>query len=177
MNGSRKPRSDAKLLSLPIEQQEQIAGWLTLDNRSYDEVRSMVATEFGVKISAGALHHFYVNFASPWKYTRAKGEADAFASLMEGHFDEATTKRIKQLAFEAIASPTPDLKSAKTLLKMVGDSAKVSIAREKLTLDSRKVALLEAKAAQADSAKGIADNPELTDAEKGARLRSLFGMG
>jgi hypothetical protein len=173
----KKPRSDSKLDALPPEQQEQLAEWLTIENVSYAEARKRVRQRFGVSTSAAALQGFYSRFAAPWKYLRAKGEADQFAALMEGHFDEASIKRAKQLAFEAMTAPRPDLKAAKALLKIVGDSAKVEIARQKLTLDSRKVAVLEAKAKLADQAKDIAGDANLSDEEKAQRVRSLFGMG
>jgi hypothetical protein len=171
----RKPRSDAKLMSLPQEQQVQIATWLTIDNKSYAQVAKLVASKIKVKTSVGALQNFYSQFAAPWKYTQAKGEADAFAQLMEGQFDEASIKRARQLAFEAMSGPRPDLKAAKSLLKIVGDSAKVDIAKQKLGLDARKVALLEAKAELADKAKAVTEDSELTDEQRMQRLRQIFG--
>lgn len=174
---SKKPRSDSKLDALTREQKEQLASWLTVENLSYAKARARLLKEHGVATSPAALVSFYSRFASPWKYAQAKGEADAFAQLMEGQFDAATIKRAKQLAFEAMSGPKPDLKSAKALLKMVGDSAKVKIAEERVSLDTRKVKLLEQKAAQADAAKGIVTDTELTEEEKAQRLRSLFGMG
>ena len=175
MSASRKIRSDAKLFGLSEEQQEKLASWLTIENKSYDDVRTLVACEFGVKTSVGALHAFYTSFAAPWKYARAAGEADTWAELMEGRFDAATIKRAKQLAFESMSGPTPDLKSAKALLKIVGDSAKIDLQQQKLGLDARKVALLEAKAALADQAKAVTDNTELTAEQKLERYRQIFG--
>jgi hypothetical protein len=174
---SRKPRSDARLLSLPLEQQEQIASWLTIENLSYETVRAKIAKELGVQTSAGALHSFYSTFAAGWKYSRAKGEADAFAQLLDGRFDEATTKRVQQLAFECLAGPQPDLKAAKTLIKIVGDTHKLTLQQQRLELDARKVALLEKKAAQADEAKAVTDDSALTAEEKLARMRQIFGGG
>lgn len=173
---SRKPRSDSKLDALTPEQKEQLASWLTVENVSYDEAKARCAQHFSVFTSVAALQAFYSRFAAPWKYAQAKGEADAFAELMEGKFDAATIKRAKQLAFEAMTGPQPDLKAAKTLLKIVGDSAKVDLAKEKLTLDARKVAILEKKAAQADAAEGVTKDTTLTPEQRQARLKEIFGL-
>ncbi|MBI5693655.1 MAG: hypothetical protein HZC55_26560 [Verrucomicrobia bacterium] len=174
---NRKPRGDSKLDALSPAQQERLAEWLTIENLTYAEALVRVREEFGVSTSRSALHGFFTRVAAPWKYAQARGEAETFAGLMEGQFDAATIKKAKQLAFDAVAGPRPDLKSARTLLKIIGDTAKQQLAERRLELDTRKVTLLEAKAALADRAKGISDNSALTPEEKAAQLRALFGMG
>lgn len=171
----KKPRADSKLDALTPEQKEQLAEWLTVENLSYTKAKGRVRAKFGVSTSTAALSGFYSRFAAPWKYLRAKGEADSFAALMEGNFDEASIKRAKQLAFEAMTSPKPDLKAAKALLKIVGDSAKVEIQKQKLSLDARKVVLLEQKAALADEAKAVAGDESLTPEQQLTRYRQIFG--
>ncbi len=135
---NRKTRGDSKLDALQPAQQEQLAEWLTVENITYAEARARCADQFGVSTSLSALQAFYARFAAPWKYTRARGEAETFAQLMEGQFDAATIKRAKQLAFDALANPKPDLNSAQTLLKIVGESAKLSLQERKLLLDAEK---------------------------------------
>jgi hypothetical protein len=175
----KKRRGGKKSLfnKLTPEQRVQLASWLTVENLTYKDARELVESQFGVSTSEDALVRFYSSFAVPWQYSQASDEAEAFGKLMEGNFDDATIRRAKQLAFSALTDRNPDVKTAKALLKIVGDSAKVDLAKERLTLDARKVALLEAKAALADRAKGIAGDSNLTEEQKGAQLRSLFGMG
>ncbi len=172
----RKPRSDAKLLSLPIEQQEQIAAWLTIENRSYAEVVKACQEQFGMKVSTGALVNFYQTFAAPMQKARSAEFADEFAKLLGGDYDKASLERARQLAFEAMMSPRPDIGTAKALLKVIGDSAKIAIQQERLSLDARKVALLEQKAAQADAAKGVLQDKTLSDEERNQRMRSIFHL-
>lgn len=172
----KKPRGGVSLFNkLTPEQREQLATWLTVENKTYDEARKLVAEEFGVSTSNDALRRFYASFAVPWQYSQAAGEAEAFGELMEGKFDEATIKRAKQLAFSAITSPTPDVKTAKALLKIVGDSAKAKREETKLGLEERKVTLLEKKAAQADEAKAVTEDTALTPEQKMKRYRQIFG--
>lgn len=177
MTPEKKRRGGASLHNkLTPEQRAQLAEWLTLQNLTYEDALELVAQQFGVKSSVDALRRFYASFAVPWQYSQASGDAEAFGDLMEGKFDEATIKRAKQLAFVMLTEKTPNVSAAKTLLKIVGDSAKLALAEKKVALDERKVTLLEAKAALADKAKGISDNEALTPEQKAAQLRALFGM-
>lgn len=128
----KKPRGDSKLDALNGQQQALLAEWLTIENVTYAKAQERVLAEFGLATTRSALCSFYARFAAPWKYARAAGEADQFAELMEGKFDAATIKRTKQLAFEALTSPQPDIKAAKALLKIVGDSAKIELQKQTL---------------------------------------------
>jgi hypothetical protein len=179
MTANDKKQRGGKSLhnQLTPEQREQLAEWLTLQNLTYEDALELVQDQFGVKSSVGALRRFYASFAITWEYSRAAGDAEQFGSLMEGKYDAATIKRAKQLAFSMLTDRNPNVSAAKTLLKIVGDTAKQQLAEQRLELDKRKVELLEAKAALADSAKGISDDESLTPEQKAAQLRSLFGMG
>lgn len=124
--------------ALTEEQRVQLASWLTLENVTYKDARELVEQEWGISTSLDALRRFYSSYAVPWQYTQARGEAEDFGKLMEGNFDAATIKRAQQLAFSALTDKTPDLKTAKTLLKIVGDSAKNQLAERRLKLDAEK---------------------------------------
>lgn len=173
---TRKPRGDSKLDALLPEQQERLAEWLTIENLTYAEAKERVQAEFGVSTTPSALQGFYSRFAAPWKYARARGEAESFAALLEGKFDEASKKKVQQLAFEALNSPSPDTKAAKTFFKILGDTAKVEIARDRVTLDARKVKLLEQKAAQAEAAENVTKDATLTPEAREAKLKEIFGL-
>jgi hypothetical protein len=56
------------------------------------------------------------------------------------------------------------------------EEVKVGLRKEKLKLDERHIAMLEKKAAQADSAKGILGDKALTEEQKRQRMLQLFGM-
>lgn len=163
-------------MGLSPEQQEQLNTWLCVENLSYADAKERVYAEFGVTTSVGALQHYYASTAVPWKYTRSKGAADVIAALTEGNFDEATVRRAKALAFDLLSGPAPDVEAAATLLKIVGDSAKLALAEQKLGLDRRKVALLESKARQAEEAEGVTRNTALSPEERDRRMREIFGL-
>lgn len=172
----RKPRSDSVIQSLEPAQREQVKEWLSDKNLSYKETAAKIAEEFGIKTSAGALQSWFVRFERPRQYAAAKGAADEFAALMDGQWTSATLKLAQQLAFELLSSPTPAIGAAKTLFKIIGDSAKLEIAREKVGLDARKVAVLEQRAALATAAEDIAKDAKATDEQKTERLKQVFGL-
>lgn len=176
MSLAKKIRGDSRLDALPPEQKEQLADWLTVDNLTYAQARDRVKAEFGVSTNVSALCSFFSRFATPRKYARSREAAEEFAELMEGNFDAATIKAAKQIAFDAMTAQRPDLKSARAVLKIVGDSQKLALAQEKLSLDARKVKLLEQKAALADQATGIEQDKTLTEEEKAQRMRALFRL-
>lgn len=176
MTTAKKIRGDSKLDALPPAQKEQLADWLTIDNLTYAQARDRVLAEFGVATTTSALCSFFSRVATPRKYARSREAAEEFAQLMEGQFDEATIKAAKQIAFDAITAQHPDLKSAKAVLKIVGDARKLTIAQEKLSLDARRVSLLEQKAAQADAASKVMQDATLTPAQREAAVKEALGL-
>lgn len=172
----RKPRSDSVIEGLPPAQREQVSNWLSDENLSYTETVRKIAETYGVRTSVGALQTWFTRIERPRQYAAAKGAADEFAGLMEGNFDDANIRLAKQLAFEFLSSPSPSIGAAKVLLKIVGDSAKLKIAQEKVGLDARKVAILEARASQADAAEAVSANAQLSAEQKAARIREIFGL-
>jgi hypothetical protein len=172
----RKPRSDSKLRTLPTAQLNKLREWLGVEGMSYDDAIKNVREEFGVKTSRAALSEFYTAEVVPWKYARANGLAQNFASLAGGEINEATRKSVEQLAFEIATSPRPDLDALSTLCKILDDSAKRKQAGQKLSHDARRIALLERKAAQADQAEGVLKDNGLTDEQRTQRMRQIFHM-
>lgn len=176
MSPRKKPRGDSKLDALSPAQKEQLSDWLIEENLTYAQAKARVQEEFGVSTNTSALCSFYSRWATPRKYAQSRDAAEEFSQLMEGKFDEATIKAAKQAAFDALTSPQRDLKAAKSLLKIVGDSSKLTLAQEKVSLEARKVALLEQKAAQADAASKVMQDESLTPAQREARVKEALGL-
>jgi hypothetical protein len=150
--------------------------WLGVESLSYDDAIERVRDEFGVKTSRAALSEFYTADVVPWKYARAHGVAGDFAKLAEGKFDEATRKRVQQLAFEIATSPHPDIEALSALSKILGDTTKLKLQQQKLSHDARRIELLEKKAAQADKAEGVLKDAALTDEQRTQRMRQIFHL-
>lgn len=169
----RKPRSDSKLLNLPDEQKSEI---LDLMERglSYKEVRAVLEKDFGIKSSPSSLSGFYsqekakrVVMQRLQSLSIAREISDE-AKARPAVFDAAMVERISQLAFEISIQSNADPDVVKQFFSMV-------LKARDQELESRKVALLELKAAQAEKAAGVIGDSKLSEPEKAQRLRQIFG--
>lgn len=169
----RKPRSDSKLLNLPEEQRDQILDWIK-EGQPYTAVREMVQKEFGVRCAVSAFTSFYQQEAPKALIKRRLQSLGIAQQIAEdakkrpAQFSAATAEQIAQIAFELSINPkaTPaDIKTFYDLLLKSRDQ----------DLESRRVSLLEQKAAQAEKAHGVMSDSKLTETEKQTRLRQIFG--
>jgi hypothetical protein len=175
-----KPRSDNKLAALPGPQKQQLRTWLIDENKSYEEARELLRQLFDVRTSTGALSKFYRTDCFTLRTSEAKSfaeEAVKAGRAAVANLDEATELIIRQRAFEQAYARNGDLDALAVLSKILGDRKKLELKAADQALTERRVRLLEKKAAQADRAEAITGNKELTDAEKAAQMRALFGMG
>lgn len=151
----KKPRSDAKLLSLPVEQRGELTDWL-LSNVPYHRVLTMLREKFSVSTSLGALSHYWETECSAAliaRRQRAVSTADEIAEAAlkkPGNFDAATIEALKQKAFELSISPGADPRDVKSLFGLVLKARdqelsekELSLARQKFEFDAVKAALAE----------------------------------
>lgn len=174
---SRKPRSDSKLDALPEPQFMELRdGLLDGSKGSYEECLSWLATECGVHSTLSALSSFYRRHCKPLVAERrqyAAMRAEALGEAMEADpvdWDAAIIERTKQLTFEFLDSGKPEPEDMRRLLDGI-------LKARSQTVDERKVALMEAKAKQAEEAEKVTGDAALSAEEKQARLKSIFGMG
>lgn len=177
---SKKPRSDAKLLSLPPHYKETLIRWLTEENVNYDEARARLKKEFSVTTSNRALSQFYATQCFSLSYSEAREIADTVAAELShspDKFDSATIALIRQKAFERAVAKDGNLDELSILAKMLNDSAKLRLKEADQKLSERRISLLEKKADQADQAKQVTDDKDLSPAEKLTRYKQIFGGG
>lgn len=174
-----KPRSDSTLDSLTPVQKERLREWLVDENLSYQDARERLYQDFNVRTSLGALSRFYATRCFALRSSEAKDFAEQVVKDLTAdgaQFDEATIALVKQKAFERAYARDGNLEDLALLAKIIGDSAKVNLAQQKLSLDARRVKLLEAKAAQADQAKNVTADAALTPEQRDAKLKEIFGL-
>ena len=177
ITNSRKTRCDSVLDALTNEQKERLGRWLGEENRGYEEVRQLAATEFGVATSRSALSRYFRRCAA----TRTAGNTElgvsglgfgvetVDAEQLEAWrgvpaetgrlLQDAALTRARQLAFHAIADRDPDLKRVARLMGIVRELERQQIERVRVELEERRVALKERAVA----------NAEVPKAERGAR--------
>jgi hypothetical protein len=174
----KKPRSDAKLKSLPPHQREMLVRWLAEENVSYEIARDRLWQDFAVRTSTGALANFYATqcWQRSSEHAREFSEQVREAAKSTGEdFNTATLALIQERAFILARTRGADVGDLATLAKIIGDSVKLGIKQRELALTERRITLLEKKAAQADEARAVTQNTGLSEAEQLARYRQIFG--
>jgi len=134
-----KPRSDAKLLNLPEQDQERIYTWLTegVDgDTSYEKVAEQIELDWNFKVSKTALFEFYRKVVAPRRLRAAAIAAEAVAGVArEGHsFEEAAIAQVSQKAFEILAMDRPDPKEVVAFMGLTLEAQKIALKREDLAL-------------------------------------------
>lgn len=143
-----KARGDSKLDALPERQRTELVhgilcGW------SYETAREWCQTECGVCVSLSAFTPFYRRHVEPILKERKQ-----FAALSAGTlaklaaeteaFDAAAIGELKEYAYRLIRDPNSDPEDSRKWMETL-------IKAQAGQRDSRKLAMLEAKAAQLDA--------------------------
>lgn len=167
---TRKPRGDAKLKTLPEELQEEIHARLV--KGTHAAVRKWLAAEMSISTSLGALSDFYSWYSLRRDLQDADTEVQSLLQLIsEGEYN-LDTRQMESLGntlFLLRARKSGDWKQHKAAVELLLKSRKVSV-------EERKVTLLEAKAAQADQAKELLGDADLTPEERDRRMKAVFGI-
>ena len=180
----KKPRSDAKLLTLPEEQQARLVEWL-LGGMPYHEAQVLVEKEFGVQVrSLAPFAQFWSEVCQPHLLERRRravstsDERAEEAKKSPGQFDAATLDAIKQKAYELAESPAANPKDVKAILMLVLKARDQDFQERQLSFDREKFEFDAAKACLAllPELKVISTDGGLSEAEKVQRIRQkLFG--
>lgn len=179
----RKPRSNSVLDRLSGEQKERLQVWLGEENRSYEEVRRLVATEFGVVTSRSALSRYFRRSAG---YTESGVLGLGFGVGTDGaeelagwrelpeeasrKIEGAALARARHLAFRALASREPDVKLAERMIRIV-------VAIERRRVELQRVELLARRVEILQMANGRLPNDEGLAAREGERGRGMENAG
>lgn len=181
----KKPRSDAKLLNLPEEQQAKLAEWL-LSGMPYHAAKALVERPapdgFGLSVSLHALSSFWAEVCAPLllnRRARAVSTADAVAEeagRQPGRFDAATIDQLKQKAFELSISPQADPKDVKALFMLVLKARDQTLEERRIELDKDKFEFNAAEAClkHLPQLRQIASQAAASDTEKIQDIRKLL---
>jgi len=176
MRKSRNP-----LLNMSEDRQAILADWL-LSGMIYPAAKEQVKKEWGIQASNESWVNFWQEVCVPHlllKRRRSVETAEAVAeaaSARPGRFDQATIDALKQQAFNLSISPGANPKDVKALFSLVLKARDQDLDEKQLELEREKFEEMKRKAAQADQAKGLLENKELSEAEKASRMRELFGL-
>lgn len=186
-----KPRSDARLLNLPEEQKAQLVEWL-LSGVPYHQAALLVKEQFGVSVRLGAYTDFWRDVCLPVlserrrQFSQSARVRSAEAKADPGTFQDATIDAIKEKAYQLATAANTSPKDVKALFVLVQkemdrqqraakEQADRELKQRQLTLEERRITLLEKKAALVDEAEAVTTSSALTDEQKLARYREIFG--
>jgi hypothetical protein len=180
MSNSKKSRSDATLKVLPPARQSDIAEYAR--THSLAETVKWLAAD-GVKTSNASLSDFLSWYALSAQFRADEVTTQTLLDQLKAEVPGLTDAQLDELGqrtFSLLAIRNQDadtfvnVRSAMTRAQL--EKAKLTLREKKLSQDERKIVLMEKKAAQADAAKGILENKELSQAQREARMREVFGI-
>jgi hypothetical protein len=127
---SRKPRADSALKTLPLDQQEKL--FALLRKTSYEKALPIVAKEFGVRTSSGALSQFFSWYPLSRRLEQAKSFADTITAQIKANphlnLDAEKISAVGQIAFEAQALAEQDPKLYVSMRKLRQKDAGLALA-------------------------------------------------
>jgi hypothetical protein len=175
----KKLRPDHYLEGLNAEELDQLRGALS-SSGSYAEQRLLCPKRRGGQTD-GALP----NISTLSEIAQAMRQVAELHALEAQQMIEAAvgsrcsarglSADLTDAVLHAVAEETLKRRAGGVVDKFAVSAATVLMRRESQKLDERKIKLLEKKAAQADEAKGIVNDKQLSEAEKAERMRQLFG--
>ena len=173
----KKPRADSKLKNLPDSEQEAL--WELLHPQdaeatpwTLDALAVDIQERLGFSVSLSTVSEWRSWYALKRRMEMAAQRANQTSIELAKNSDltPEDIERVAQTVFTAETLQGGDVKGYVAL-------AKLRLASRALDHDARRLAVLEAKAAQADEAAGLAHNHKLTPEEKAAELKRIFRMG
>lgn len=167
----RKPRPDSPLRNLPPERQAAIIAYL--EKHSILETKNWLAQD-GFSASQDALSKFRSWYLLERQYQEYRETTDQLIEQIKEGMPGLTEEQITsygQKVFNTLA-----IRSQDPEIWRVAQGIRLKDA--KLALDTRHIALLEKKAAQAEAAMEVVENKggKLSPAEREAKLKQIFGM-
>jgi hypothetical protein len=166
---TRKRRPDAVLHQLPEERKMEI--FERLDKDGIVKTRAWLR-EDGLVIGSTALADFWHSWAAELRLRQAEVQRLAVIERMAAERPDVSLEQVEEFAdamFLMKATAEGDAK-AFTGIRKITEGAK------RTKLESRRITILERKAAQADKAEAALKDQSLTMEERQAKLREVFGI-
>lgn len=162
----KKLRVDSKLARLSEEQQSELA--LYLEGHSLADSQQWLA-ERGITISLQSISQYYRLHVLPCKWKRMAATASLLNKVKGESITAAAHRAIAQRVFELSTDPAADPEQLAQLYKLMNQG-------QAAEQGERKLALLEQKARTAEAAAAALQTPGLSEEEKLARVRAIFGL-
>jgi len=167
MSKSRKVRSDSKLAALDYQAQQDLGDVLCAGASLLDACEWLLA-HHGIAISQQSLSEYYRRHILTARWRRQEQVAQVLSACKSEHVSEAAHKAVAQTVYEYATSPDAEPKVLASLYNLL-------LKRENLAHDTRKLAVLEAKAASAKrELEQVVGDSESISPEAMARIQAAF---
>ena len=176
----RKPRSDAKLKTMPEEQQAAVIEWLSKE--SLESTRQRVAREYDIKTSWAALSEFREWWNLREQFKRTQNTTEDLVELqrqLDTGLSEEQIQEYGQRVFSLLALKTEDPDVWDSTQKIGLKRREIELNREKLELERQRWQFDAAKAVlvKFDEIRAIRDDGTLDEDARLDRVRErLFGV-
>lgn len=131
---------------------------------SYEQMRQWLS-ERGLRASLAALHNLITYHMRQWRVQQAINSSCSEKLELPEDIDQKTRDQIRGLKLD-LAMSEISVDQQLTLIRLEQDQSRIDLA-------SRKIAMLEARER---SAKDVVGNATLTDEQRMAKIKEIFGM-
>ena len=131
---------------------------------SYEQMRQWLS-ERGLRASLAALHNLVTYHMRQWRVQQAISASSSETLNLPADIDQKTRDQIKGLKLD-LAMSEISVDQQLTLIRLEQDQSRIELA-------SRKIAMLEARER---SAKDVIGNAAMTDEQRIAKFKEIFGM-
>lgn len=179
-DGEEKPPM-TRLKELPAEERAKLMH--VLRENTYRKAIPLIENLVGFYCSLDVLSKFFTWQDKQEDLEKSNDFIEQYEEFTQRQHPEWSPERIRDDAtafFMASATANKDLKGFALIAQIDQQEragrAKVKFEERKISISDRRVTLLERKAAQADQAKGIMQDQQLSEDQRAARMRELFGI-
>lgn len=160
-----KIRSDSTYAELTrLGHLDEFFAYVATQAPSYEQMRQWLS-ERGLRASLAALHNLITYHMRQWRVQQAISASSSEKLELPDDIDQKTRDQIKGLKLD-LAMSEISVDQQLTLIRLEQDQSKIDLA-------SRKIAMLEARER---SAKDVVGNAALTDEQRMAKIKEIFGM-
>lgn len=167
---ARKPNANSKLRLLSDENQERIIDKLRSGTQA--EAQSLVWQDFGIKCSRRSLTSFWSWYALRLQARQREERVNTLIEELKESHPEIPEDQLFNYGQSAFAMASLEGQDPETWVQI----QKLQIRRSLLGLESRRISILEKKAAQLDALVAVRKSSTLTPEEREQRMKEIFGI-
>ena len=167
---------------------EQLRVWFGQEKLSLAVVQKRLADEWDCKVSTSTLSEWWARemdrereselFARIATGSRVAGEVADLAK--DAPPDQQTVLKLVETLIVQLSlhgDVSSQVKMIAPLIKRLQDGHRLVLAERMVQVNEGKLEILRKRAETADAAEGVARNTTMTEAEKQAKYREIFGLG